>query len=182
MWCQGRTLVLITGASRGLGQAISVEMSKIPSSVLVLISRDINGLETTSQLCKTAKEKDEVSLKQLDLSNATKEDLIEALYDVKADFDSLVLVHNAGSLGNQGTKVSDFDNAKDMQDYFYLNIVSVMLLNSIVYHKFKEVKNKLVVNISSLAAIQPFETWGFYCSGKAARDSLFKGINRLVPE
>ena len=32
----------------------------------------------------------------------------------------------------------------------------------------------MVINVSSLAAIQPFESWGSYCSGKAARDSLFK--------
>ena len=41
-------------------------------------------------------------------------------------------------------------------------------------------KNKLVINISSLAALQPFETWGSYCSGKAARDSLFK--NMALPD
>ena len=27
-----------------------------------------------------------------------------------------------------------------------------------------------IVNISSLAAVQPFATWGLYCAGKAARD------------
>ena len=28
----------------------------------------------------------------------------------------------------------------------------------------------MVVNVSSLCAIQPFNTWGVYCSGKAARN------------
>lgn len=28
----------------------------------------------------------------------------------------------------------------------------------------------VVVNVSSLAAVQPFESWGMYCAGKAARD------------
>ncbi|CAM9190860.1 unnamed protein product [Ectocarpus fasciculatus] len=32
------------------------------------------------------------------------------------------------------------------------------------------VSNNIVVNISSLAALQPFESWGGYSSGKAARD------------
>ena len=32
---------------------------------------------------------------------------------------------------------------------------------------------KIVINISSLAALQPFVTWGNYCAGKAARDALF---------
>ena len=182
MWGQGKTLVLITGASRGLGQAISVEMATLDTPVLVLISRDLDGLEKTAQMCKNVNNKCQVILKQVDLSQATKDDLKIVLEDLDKDFESLVLVHNAGSLGNQGTKVTDFDNAKELQDYFYLNIVSAMLLNSIVYHKFKDVRNKLVINISSLAALQPFETWGYYCSGKAARDSLFKGLTgHLVP-
>lgn len=30
-----------------------------------------------------------------------------------------------------------------------------------------------IVNISSLAAIQCFESWGIYCAGKAARDMYY---------
>ena len=33
-----------------------------------------------------------------------------------------------------------------------------------------------IVNVSSLAAIQAFESWGIYCAGKAARDMLYKVI------
>jgi len=31
-----------------------------------------------------------------------------------------------------------------------------------------------IVNVSSLAAVQPFETWGVYCAGKAARDMFHR--------
>ena len=30
--------------------------------------------------------------------------------------------------------------------------------------------NFLVVNVSSLCAVQAFDSWGIYCAGKAARD------------
>lgn len=33
-----------------------------------------------------------------------------------------------------------------------------------------------LVNISSLAAVKPFESWGLYCIGKAARDMLIQVI------
>ena len=174
MWNQGKALILVTGASRGLGQAISVEMCQLNNPTLVLISRDLDGLQKTSEMCLNMNNKCSVVLKQLDLNSASKEDLRSTVQDLDQDFDTLVVVHNAGSLGNQGTKVLDFDQASAMQDYFNLNIVSVMILNSVVFKQFKDVKNKHVINISSLAALQPFETWGFYCSGKAARDSLFK--------
>ena len=49
------------------------------------------------------------------------------------------------------------------------------MLNTLLYQKSQDhIKNKLVINVSSLAALQPFETWGSYCYGKAARDSLFQ--------
>ena len=44
--------------------------------------------------------------------------------------------------------------------------------NQFIFH-FPKV-SKTVINISSLAALQPFVTWGNYCAGKAARDALFK--------
>ena len=33
-----------------------------------------------------------------------------------------------------------------------------------------------IVNVSSLAAIKPFETWSIYCAGKAARDMYHKTL------
>ena len=173
MWKEGKTLIIITGASRGYGQEIAVQMAqKVAEPSFVLISRALNDLKNTEKLCQEKNSKCQIKLVQLDLQKAKKEDF-EIPFDFK-DFDSLVLVHNAGSLGNQGTKVTEFDNEKEMADYFYLNVISVMILNSKVAKESEKIKNKLVINITSLAALQPFETWGSYCSGKAARDSLFK--------
>ena len=151
MWKQGKALILVTGASRGLGQAISVEMCQINNPTLVLISRDLDGLQKTSEMCLNVNNKCSVILKQLDLNSASKEDLRSTVQDLGQDFDTLVVVHNAGSLGNQGTKVLEFDQASVMQDYFNLNIVSVMILNSVVFRHFKDVKNKYVINIFSFA-------------------------------
>lgn len=36
------------------------------------------------------------------------------------------------------------------------------------------VNSATVVNVSSLAAVQPFESWSVYCAGKAARDMYHK--------
>jgi len=179
MWNQGKTLVIVTGASRGLGQAISVQMAQhIANPTLVLISRAIDDLKISEKLCKENNEKSQVILGQMDLNSAKLQDF-NNFFDKSVDFkefESLVLVHNAGSLGNQGTKIVDFDDGDQIQAYWYLNVTSVMLLNSAVNKRAKDMKNKLVINISSLAALQPFETWGSYCSGKAARDSLFKNM------
>lgn len=47
-----RTCVILTGASKGIGQRLAVEIGKllIPDSTIVLIARDTNGLEKTKEL------------------------------------------------------------------------------------------------------------------------------------
>lgn len=177
MWNEGKTLIIVTGASRGLGQAIAVQMAKHTENPhIVLVSRSENDLKNTEKQCCVENPKCQVTVHVADMSTVSKEDM-ETMFDPLdfSAYDSVVLVHNAGSLGNQGTKVADFDDMQEMQDYYRLNVFSVMILNSVIVKKVGErIKNKLVINISSLAALQPFETWGSYCSGKAARDSLFK--------
>jgi short-subunit dehydrogenase len=47
-----RTCVILTGASKGIGQSLAVEISKllIPESTIVLLARDTNGLEKTKEM------------------------------------------------------------------------------------------------------------------------------------
>lgn len=47
-----RTCVILTGASKGIGQGLAIEISRllIPESSIVLIARDTNGLEKTKEL------------------------------------------------------------------------------------------------------------------------------------
>ena len=45
----------------------------------------------------------------------------------------------------QGTKVVDFSDADEMKNYFHLNVVSVMLLNSSVYKVFNINYNHILV-------------------------------------
>jgi len=178
MWKQGKTLVIVTGASRGLGQAIAVQMAHaIADPTLLLISRSSQDLKTTKNLCQNANDQCIIKLETMDLNIADVQDMNAIIEKIDfTPFNSLILVHNAGSIGNQGTKMVDFDKIQVMQDYYRLNVFSVMLLNSVVYKKSKNIDHKLVINISSIAAIQPFETWGSYCSAKAARDMLFKNM------
>jgi sepiapterin reductase len=55
------------------------------------------------------------------------------------------------------------------------------MFSSIALKKFAGISERLdLVNISSLAAIQPFESWGVYCIGKAARDMLIQIVAKEV--
>jgi len=47
-----RTCVILTGASKGIGQCLAVEIGKllVPESTIVLMARDTNGLEKTKEM------------------------------------------------------------------------------------------------------------------------------------
>jgi len=47
-----RTCVILTGASKGIGQCLAVEISKhlVPDSTMILMARDTNGLEKTKEM------------------------------------------------------------------------------------------------------------------------------------
>jgi len=47
-----RTCVILTGASKGIGQSLAIEIGRllIPESTIVLMARDTNGLEITKEL------------------------------------------------------------------------------------------------------------------------------------
>lgn len=175
-----KTFAVITGASRGLGRSICLELaSKVgPDSTFVLMGRANDKLLETSGLMKHVNPGLSTFLVVADALHATFDQYEGQLKEAKGsqEYESAIIIHNAGSLGNQGTFVQDFHDLATMQDYYKVNVFAVMLLNSAFVKLFSEpnLKQKVVVNISSLAAVQPFDTWGSYCSGKAARDSLFQ--------
>ena len=87
------------------------------------------------------------------------------------------LIHNAGSLG-QLAPIVDID-PEQLAKSLALNITSPTVLTAQVLQHFQSrqgVKSISVVNISSLAAIQPFDCWGTYCMTKAARNMLHRSI------
>lgn len=46
------TCVILTGASKGIGQSLAIEISRllVPDSTIILIARDTNGLEKTKEM------------------------------------------------------------------------------------------------------------------------------------
>ncbi|KAG0300712.1 hypothetical protein BGZ98_008966, partial [Dissophora globulifera] len=90
-----------------------------------------------------------------------------------------VLFNNAGSLGDLGKTTKEV-TWQDARRYFDFNVVSFVGLSSTFLKETQAAFPKdqypqhqtVIVNISSLLAVQPFSNWGLYATGKAARDRL----------
>lgn len=174
----GKSIIFITGASKGLGRTIAMELSNLasPESVFVLIARSKQQLEETSSLISNSNIITQVF--PLDLTKATEADYEYLFSSVVSNLDlnsynTAFFLHNAGSLGELQL-LTEFSDLKPCREYFDLNLFSVMVLTSLFYHKLKAIPNKVLVNITSFVGRKPFKTMGLYGIGKAARDFYFK--------
>lgn len=171
------TFLIVTGASRGLGYTIAIEMCKklCEGSSILLLARDKTKLALTEEfILKTSFVKPQVVAIDLALPDSPSyEHLLMKCTHSFSPFRQVILIHNAGTLGDVSKTVATCSSSTEIKDYFDLNLHSVMFLTS-AFLKVFETEHKIIINISSLAAVQPFKGWNLYCTAKAAREMYFR--------
>jgi sepiapterin reductase len=185
-----KTCCVVTGASRGLGKAIAINLaSKLsPPSLLVLLSRDTETLERVkmdirqkSELVETTSidivthssidivthSFDQANLDQRFLGNLFAE-ILAAANRTSGDFEQAIIVHNAGTLGDPSKYVRDLTDVDTVKHNFDMNVSGMILLNSAFLQTFTEINapSRIVVQITSLSGVQPHKSWSLYCTGK----------------
>lgn len=188
---KGKSLCVITGASRGYGKCIA-EMfvtKLVPGSHLLLLARNTELLvQVTAQLRSLNKEV-QVTWSEFDqskLSDCSPEN-IEAILKKSCKnlggFETFFLIHNAGSVGDLTKYSWEYIDADMLSSAVNTNLTGTFLLNASLLTEIRkhDYKHKVIVNISSLAALQPFASWSLYCAGKAARDMFFLTMAKEDP-
>ena len=93
----------------------------------------------------------------------------------------ILLINNAGDLG----RVNSIDqiSPEDIAYTLRLNLTAPMILNSLFIKHLKSWDcKKKIINISSGAAVNPYESWTMYCSSKAGLDMMTKVISKEQKE
>ncbi|XP_051889111.1 sepiapterin reductase-like [Pristis pectinata] len=187
----GRSLCIVTGASRGLGRALALVLagSLQPGSHLVLVARSGAALrELERQLAAGAGAGLRLSRVEADLSGEQGlQSVLSSVSEARQTDgapDRLLLINNAGSLGDISKFVVDFTKPAEVSSYMDLNFTSAICLTSLLLKAFPGRENfcRTVINISSLCAIQPFKSWSLYCAGKAAREMMFNVLAAEEPD
>lgn len=151
-----KSLVVITGHSKGLGKALLEHYLALDGFEIIGISR--------SKLPINSPKLKQVSLDLADLDLLKIE--LEGLFPAGA-YEQIVLVNNAGWIGE--IKPIGKMNLHEMQMQVNLNLLAPMCLSNAFIKAYKEhPAKKVVCNISSGAATRPVAGWGGYCSTKAA--------------
>ncbi|MCA3357782.1 MAG: SDR family NAD(P)-dependent oxidoreductase [Roseomonas sp.] len=164
---EGR-VALITGASRGIGAALALELAKLGAQC-VLVARTQGGLEEVDDAIRAAGGKP-ATLLPFDLQKAEKDiDMIGP--SIAERFGRLdILVHNAGAL-NKLTPVSHIE-PRDWAEVMAVNLTASWRLIRSCDPPLRASDAGRAVFLTTGLAQNPRAYWGMYGASKAGMENL----------
>jgi NAD(P)-dependent dehydrogenase (short-subunit alcohol dehydrogenase family) len=159
-------VALVTGASRGIGAAVSVELARHGAHV-VITARTQGGLEETDDMIRAVN--GSATLLPLDLAEEAQLDAVgPSIFQRFGRLD--VLVHNAGTLGRLTPVAHIMPN--DWADVIAVNLSAVWHLIRSCDPLLRKAAAGRAVFVTDARAREPKAYWGAYGATKAAMEHL----------
>ena len=160
-------VILITGASSGIGAALAKVLAQTHSGIfLVLASRNQSALEIVAEKCR--QHNAEVEIIPIDLSKLEQVQFL-AQQTISRYGRIDVLVNNAG-YGQMGPVELIPPHAAEEQ--FAVNFHAPLVLAQAFIPQMRSQGSGKIINISSLGGLIPFPTAGMYSCSKFALEAL----------
>lgn len=163
-------IVLITGASDGIGRALALHAASLGAQV-ILHGRNVAKLEKVYDEIEAIGGAPRPSIAVLDLASANSDayrSLAEGLEKEFGRLDGLVL--NASILGDRFS-LEQYDAAR-WQQVMHVNVTSAFALTQVCLPMLKQSKDASVVFTSSGVGRTGRAFWGAYCVSKFATEGL----------
>lgn len=164
-------VVLITGASSGIGAATALEFAKLNAN-LILTGRNKDNLEKVAKQClENSPAKIEPHIVIADMNNEN--DVKNIINETIKRFNKLdVLVNNAGILEAgtiEGTSLDQYDRVMNtnVRGPYYLTMLATPYLL---------VTKGNIVNVSSVTGLRSFPNVLAYCMSKSALDQFTRCV------
>ena len=165
-------VAIVTGAGTGIGREISVQLAEAGYR-LVLVSRSQAHLETTAtEISRRVSEPPQTLIVPADLIDQQQAmAVVDRAIEQWGRVD--VLVNNAAVAPN--SRIDQTTQAV-LLAAFSLNHFAPALLTARLWEVFQQQEGGCVVNISSMATVDPFDGLSIYAASKAALESLTNPI------
>jgi len=166
-----RTIVCITGASSGIGEACAQEFARL-GCPLILSARRIDRVE---QLANALRSRNHVRIYtgKLDVRNP---DAVEKFFrDLPSEWRSIgILVNNAGL--SRGLDKLHEGNLSDWEEMLDTNVKGLLYVSRAVVPGMVERNQGHIINIGSIAGHQVYPGGNVYCASKHAVKALTEGL------
>jgi NAD(P)-dependent dehydrogenase (short-subunit alcohol dehydrogenase family) len=174
------SVAIVTGASRGLGEALATGLARAGWSVII-DARDGDALEqTAARIRRDAADGVAVVAVPGDVTDPDhRHELTGAAFQL-GGLD--LVVNNAGTLGAAPLPPLGDYPLGDLRVAFEVNVVAPLGLIQDALPLLSDSPRPRVVNITSDAAVEAYEGWGGYASGKAALEQLGAVLAAEQPE
>ncbi len=158
-------VALITGASRGLGRALARELAAV-GWTLVIDARGRDALDSVATELRTITE---VAAIAGDVGAAEHRDALIAAATTFGGID--LIVNNASVLGpSPQPRLAEYP-LDELTHVYAVNAIAPLALAQRALPQLRA-RRGTIVNITSDAAVEPYEGWGGYGSAKAALEQL----------
>jgi NAD(P)-dependent dehydrogenase (short-subunit alcohol dehydrogenase family) len=174
------SVAIVTGASRGLGEALATGLASAGWSVVV-DGRDVDALAAAAaRISARAAEGAQVVALAGDITDAGhRSDLTGSAFDL-GGLD--LVVNNAGTLGASPLPpLSDYPLG-ELRVAFEVNVVAPLGLIQDALPLLLDSPRPRLIDITSDAAVEPYDGWGGYGAGKAALDQLGAVLAAELPD
>ena len=163
------SVAIVTGASRGLGEALATGLARAGWS-LVVDGRDPATLDAAADRIRAGDGGARVVAVVGDITDEDhRHDLTAAAFEL-GGLD--LVVNNAGTLGTSPLpSLADYP-LDDLRIAFEVNVVAPLGLVQDALPLLLDAPHPRVLNVTSDAAVEAYEGWGGYGAGKAALEHL----------
>ena len=162
-------VILVTGANKGFGLAISMDLAKAGATVIML-GRDLSSLEYAYDAVVDAGYKEPI-LYPLDLEGASPENYQELQDNILEKFNRLDgLIHNAAILGTQ-MPIDQYD-IKLWYSTLQINLSAPFMLTQFLIPALKKSDDARILFLSSSVGRKARAYWGAYSVSKFGLEGL----------
>jgi len=175
----GKT-VMLTGASAGIGRSTAILFAKAGSNV-ILLARRAEALASIKEACIAAHREGGLNAGGqfatiiLDVGDRQ---AVNTLWDkVPTALRNVdVLINNAGFVYGVD-RVGDIADA-DIDAMFSTNVMGLISMSQLLIRHFKERNAGHIINLGSIAGIEPYAGGSVYCATKHAVDAFNGALRR----
>ncbi|MCS7149329.1 MAG: 3-oxoacyl-[acyl-carrier-protein] reductase [Caldimicrobium sp.] len=167
-------LALVTGASRGIGRAIAIELAKAGAEVIInYLGSEKKAIEVKDQITSLGKK---AHLLRFDVSNS--EDVKKAIKNIEENIGQIhILVNNAGiTRDNLFVRMKE----EDWEAVLRTNLFSAFYVTQAVLPMMLKVRWGRIINISSVVAFTGNPGQVNYASAKAGLIGFTKALSLEV--